>query len=76
MALKLSKSAFEEAKSLVESGDTDLGKLRGLYQRVTGQPTKLDDNALAVASMTEDDDDDERIARMKQLELEGYEITA
>lgn len=64
----------QDARDLVETGDIVLSELRERFQRLTGRPTTLDDDKLTIASMAEDDgeDDAQFVAGVTQIEEHGY----
>ncbi len=75
MKHQISQQTFNEAKQLVEEGDTDLAERRATFKRIAGRDTTLDDDALTVATMTDDADDREFHDLVIKIEQHGYEVS-
>lgn len=74
MSLKISPDTLGEARALVERGDLYPNAMADLYKVKTGKPCPVEGDALLVACMTDDDDNEEFVQRVDKIAKDGYEI--
>ena len=72
--MKVRQNVVDDAKALFESGDLNVEAQRAIFKRVTGTDCELTDEQVMIASMTEDDDENEFVHACRHIAMYGFEI--
>jgi len=71
--MKVRQEVVNDADALVSSGDLDLADQRAKFKNITGEDCTLTDEQVKIASMTEDDDDEEFVNACRHIAQYGFE---